>query len=232
MPVDADDQREAAASAGRHARLGVLHDHRTVGFGVQPACGLEQHCRVGFSGQTQLLGIDAVHPHGEQVGDPGGREHLDAVAAGGEHAGADSGGVAPGQGDAARGKKVLHAPISWFAVHEAQVVGFGERGPVLSGARRTPGQEVVEQFRPGRGVNRRAVGHHPVHVEDHRVVVARIDPRRRRCTVLHSSSLNESIRPVQGQRSATAAGQAGPPRRDPGPTTPPAPAVRDLPSAI
>ena len=55
------------------------------------------------------------------------------------------------------------------------VVVIGEWKVVLVLVRRPSGQIVVERCLPGRGVDRRGVGDETVEVEDHRVVVARVN---------------------------------------------------------
>lgn len=41
--VHADDEPEVPRSAGTHACLGVLHDHRSRGVDAQPLCGFQEH---------------------------------------------------------------------------------------------------------------------------------------------------------------------------------------------
>ena len=58
------------------------------------------------------------------------------------------------------------------------VVVGGERVVILPVRRRSTVQEVVEQLRPGRLVQRRGVGDDAVDVEQHGIVVARVDRDR------------------------------------------------------
>jgi hypothetical protein len=51
-------------------------------------------------------------------------------------------------------------------------------GVVLGLVGGPPREVVVEHARPRRGMDRRGVGHHTVEVEQHRVVLARIDGER------------------------------------------------------
>ena len=106
---------------------------------------------------------------------------------------------------APRGQEVGEPVEGRLAVDAPAVVVLGEWRVVLALVRRPAGQIVVECFLPGRGVERRNVGDETVEVEDHRVVVARVNRHGLHTHVPHSNGLIEPRLHPHSARSFTRA---------------------------
>ena len=128
-PVDADDEREPAVAARRHACGGVLDDDTPLRSHTESAGSLQKHCGIGLFGRPAFAG-DPVDADAEQVVDPGGLQGLPAL----------------------RARRI------------------GRRGD--ADALQLPGQ--VDR----RPEERHVAGQRTVEVEEHRVVVTRVDGDR------------------------------------------------------
>ena len=77
--VDADHLRKAPATSGLDARERVLNNRCACRIYSQSSGRLEEDRRIGLPFQTQLTGVDPIHPRLEEVGDPRRLQYVDAV---------------------------------------------------------------------------------------------------------------------------------------------------------
>jgi len=80
-PIHPDDPSEPAGTAGRDAGDGILEDGAAYGLDSQRCGGGQKHVRRRFPSQSVARRHHAVHPHLEQLFEPGRDQHRTTVRA-------------------------------------------------------------------------------------------------------------------------------------------------------
>jgi hypothetical protein len=86
--VNADHVAESAGPPRCHAGQRILEDRGSRRFEPERRGAREERVRGGLAAKMLALGDNAIDPRLEQILDPGGRQHVAAVGAGGHDSGA------------------------------------------------------------------------------------------------------------------------------------------------